>query len=125
MTVQECLDKLVAASLAGKFPSINSNGVCCYRCGDGRECGIGIFIPDELYDPDMDAGMSVRVLLGEYPRLLPHIVPQGCTVSDVQAIQNVHDPLAHGGGKWSHGRFVDALLRLVPMFKGLTPTPAA
>jgi hypothetical protein len=56
--LQEYYDQLMAACDDGTFPSYapdegNSNG-CWYRSPDGKRCAVGIRIPDELYDPELE-----------------------------------------------------------------------
>jgi hypothetical protein len=51
--------------------SLNDIGGCVYRGMDGRKCIVGCFIPDEMYEPEMDknADTSVTGILKNYPDL--------------------------------------------------------
>lgn len=37
-----------------KGRSVNSEGKCSYRGSKGKKCAVGMFIPDDLYTPDME-----------------------------------------------------------------------
>jgi hypothetical protein len=57
---------------------------CAYRTSDGLRCGVGLCIPDSLYDPDWeDSGVSSLLDLPE--SLAPF------QTGLLQAIQNAHD----------------------------------
>lgn len=50
--VQQTAEKLLAQ---GDYAATElNNGGCEYRTKDGRKCAIGVWIPDELYDPKME-----------------------------------------------------------------------
>ena len=51
-------------STLGKHQDI----VCAYRGEEGRKCAIGVLIPDEVYDPAMEA-LSVLMLTERFPSL--------------------------------------------------------
>lgn len=102
-TPQEVFDHIKAAAKAGSFPSYNSEtGKCFYRRED-KACLFGIFIPDEVYDEEMDFNKGKYTSVNadnimqkcgmEYPEFLLDI----CSfhVPMINRLQNVHDTYAH------------------------------
>lgn len=49
---KESMKEHVKANFKGK--SIDENGNCVYRGPDGKKCAVGLFIPDEFYDPMLE-----------------------------------------------------------------------
>lgn len=64
LTKQQMFDKVAEGIIAQGGPSVSvvSDTVhfsaCVYRSANGRKCGVGQLIPDELYVPEME-GLSV------------------------------------------------------------------
>lgn len=51
----------------------STNGATCmYKTPDDRKCAIGLHIPDEIYDPDME-GMGVLTLFVKFPEVKAHL----------------------------------------------------
>ncbi len=71
--------------------SSNSHSVAClYRGRGDLKCAIGIFIPDDLYDKDMEQ-KDVNVLFQEFPEALAAC---GLDVSEkklLRGLQSIHD----------------------------------
>mgnify|MGYP000674499758 CR=1 FL=1 len=102
ITLQEVFDNaLFGARRQGYVPSRQENGGCMYRDPSGLRCGIGFSIPDELYEPVMDAngGRTVRALTDPHLNFFPSLVAffsrcKPCALAD---IQNAHDDLVYAG----------------------------
>jgi hypothetical protein len=81
--------------------SSEKNGTCVYRASDGNKCAVGCFIPDELYEPEMDEGQSeydgidAKTLLKTYPKL-NNFMP--LEVEGLLELQSVHDAFIDGIG---------------------------
>ena len=66
--------------------SVRDDGVCQYRDGLGRMCGIGPLIPDSIYSDSMEGG-GVCMVLGAVAKKLG-----GAPSLDLlELIQRVHD----------------------------------
>jgi hypothetical protein len=92
MNSQELFDIVAKHLLTQDRQSLDSDGSCMYRGCGGRMCAIGVLIPDELYEPWMDAnGALTRVIvaidLGEHYELC-------------RRLQRVHD--VHLPAGWRH-----------------------
>lgn len=121
-TAQEYFDLLVKTSEKGGFPSTQGTGsyFCCrYRTKDGRCCAIGIVIPDDVYNPDMENSPIDELL--EDGLKLEDIGLSNFEPDDIWEIQNVHDMMAtfvttrtYG---WDHDNFIFRL-RLLSCFRG-------
>lgn len=57
MTLQETFDKVVNGLRKQGCRSLK-NGRCRYRGDNGRKCAVGMVIPDEDYNPDMECAVS-------------------------------------------------------------------
>lgn len=93
-TPQEVYNHLKAAFAAGSFPSTNPQR-CLYRDGE-RACHIGIFIPDNLYQPEFETNYLKPVLQELAPRrLFPAWFTESKqgALSFAEALQNTHDTL--------------------------------
>lgn len=55
-----------------KGRSTDSRGNCKYRGPDGRKCAVGVFIPDSIYDTDME-GRSMVAIQDVFP--LKSVIP--------------------------------------------------
>ncbi len=58
ITKQQIFDKVVTHLFKQKIPSIGSCGECSYRGNNGLKCALGIFIPDEIYNNNMEGDIS-------------------------------------------------------------------
>ena len=63
---------------------------CRYRAPDGNRCAVGVFIPDELYTPDMDTRLTSHIQPfpwngGPIGALMP------LTIHGLLELQHVHD----------------------------------
>lgn len=66
LTAQQVFDNALFNLREQKVPSMSAEGTsCAYRGQRGARCGIGWSIPDEVYEPFMDAGhlASIRSLM--------------------------------------------------------------
>lgn len=43
---------------------LNSFGTPCYRGNNGKKCAVGIFLPEDMYHPDMEGKSCINVLRG-------------------------------------------------------------
>lgn len=111
---QEWLDKLIQTSLENNFPSLDDDGdVCRYRGRLGRECAIGVVIPDELYDKAIEGADASYVV--EQSFCLPKWVRE-FSVAALKEVQSTHDLTAYNG-QWNHAEFMERL-RDCEIFKG-------
>jgi hypothetical protein len=60
---------------------------CAYRGDGGNKCSIGVFIPDDVYDPCCE-GASVKEVLEDYPGLTAYMP---LPVRALTQLQDVHD----------------------------------
>jgi hypothetical protein len=94
MSAQEIFDKVVEhLAKQGKRARIAvspGDFRCKYRTPDGLKCAVGVLIPDELYDPEMDSGIvDILYILkqGKFPQLnllIRHMYL-------LAALQSIHD----------------------------------
>lgn len=71
--------------------ALDINGDCKFRGEKGTKCAVGLFIPDEEYDPDMEA-MTLCDIQRDYPDLeLWNLLPIHIW-SDLQHIHDWVDP---------------------------------
>lgn len=90
MNKQEQFDIMVNHLLKQNARSETQGGdegdpICLYRHSDGRKCAVGVLIPDELYEAEME---------GNNPRQLLHLYPELCAYIDKDLagyLQNTHD----------------------------------
>jgi len=61
--------------------------VCQYRNTSGNRCFIGVLIPDELYNEEMES-LRVEKLIGQYESLRPYL---GDDITFLAWIQKLHD----------------------------------
>lgn len=66
MTLQEIFDKAARHLLTQKERSMIGPTLCAYRGPDGKKCAVGIFIPDEKYDPGMEQ-RNLSSLIVQFP----------------------------------------------------------
>jgi len=119
MTKQEYYDLLVKTSLDGGFPAKDywSDG-CKYLAKDGKKCAVGLLIPEDKYDKDLDWLGPIYKVYERHKELIDSILPENITVNDLELIQGKHDShltfcgknLTSGNWKeWDHKVFVDGL----------------
>jgi hypothetical protein len=108
-TPKQVFDKLVQASLDGKFPSMgykDQRDVCCYRGENGRCCAFGLFIPDVFYQENFEGENAENVL--SRSKEIAGCLPTFGTADFWLDIQYAHDNLAVGERNtvWNHTAFV-------------------
>lgn len=123
--LQEWLDRIYTASKTGKFPAGDYDPdedfvECQYRykrdSGEVVACPVGLAIPDRRYSPKCE-NMGAQFLPEHFPDRCPGIVKNNLSLA--REIQRLHDEFA-AEGKWQHGRFMRAVLKL-DGFRGLKP----
>jgi hypothetical protein len=92
--LQPILDRCAAHLMAQARPSLLPHRlgehVCAYRGEDGTRCAVGVFIPDELYSPDMEGFDAEHVLLA--CGLISEREQQGSDRLDLLGhLQTIHD----------------------------------
>jgi hypothetical protein len=71
----------------------SADGRCVYRSVDGYKCAIGHCIPDDLYDPKMDAdpdGLEVGDLRTQFPTVFAAVFGD-IEIGFLIDLQRVHD----------------------------------
>ncbi len=110
MTKREYFNLLVERSAKGLFPSIDSEGRCKYRSPDGMVCPVGLIIPDDRYDVEMERRGVLSLVKDLFFTLSEVENWSGCTVEELAACQVIHDNYAgycvHKVAKWNHEWFV-------------------
>ena len=72
----------------------NGPAQCLYRTRDGSKCAVGILIPDELYQPDMENNPASDMLT-QFGDLYRHIGIGGAgDLSFLDELQSCHDTAA-------------------------------
>jgi hypothetical protein len=98
MTNQEVFDKVVVHLRSMASQSVRLDGVCAYRGIDGLKCAIGIFIPDDVYSPDMEGpDNGVERLLNNFN--LPEL--KEIPIDLLKRLQSAHD----SGDNWGEDGF--------------------
>lgn len=74
----------IKSNFRGK--SINDDDKCLYRGPEGRKCAVGLFIPDENYDPSME-DITATTFFDKYgnEKFMP------LQASGMLELQRVHD----------------------------------
>lgn len=66
---------------------------CAYRGENGMKCAVGVLIPDDMYDPDMDKfggdGTSIDCILHKYPDKVPEWFHENSVF--LESLQDIHD----------------------------------
>jgi len=117
MTKQEYYDLLVKSAQDGTFPSavIHDNMAmqCLYRADQTphslKRCAGGLLIDDEKYSPDLET-VRVTMLALSHPGIFN--LPEGLSVSDINAIQREHDEACDWKNKsivWYKEQFIDCI----------------
>lgn len=88
MTAQEYYDKVITALVERKLPArSDDNDGCRYRTEDGRQCMVGLAMPDEIYAPSLE-GLMLSSLSDE---VVKACIPEGMTEEDMATLQRMHD----------------------------------
>ena len=119
MTNQETFDQCVAHLRQQKVPAME-HGRCRYRTLEGKKCAAGYFIPDDQYDPVIEA-MSLCTCIGER-----HDPGNWCFTNNklgnlecwkehspqlIYFLQEAHDTAARGTYPTETGEFLNTLER--------------
>lgn len=93
MEAQEIFDT-VAKHLFKQGCRAEGPSGCAYRGKNGLKCAVGIFIPDEVYDPRMDeaedyGGTGIESLLNRFREVLPPWFVEHRRL--LMNLQDVHD----------------------------------
>jgi hypothetical protein len=88
MNNQEVFDKVLEHARTQLERAINEEGQCCYFEESGLKCFIGALIPDEVYEPEMEA-VSIYGLVGEYQSMAELF--NGVNLDLLVLLQQVHD----------------------------------
>ena len=89
-------------------------GLCRYLV-DGNKCGVGLFIPDSLYDPDMDRALTLMGGMEEWwhPKLWEALEKLGLESPEkldfLLEMQALHDE--HAGNGEPFDKYLEALER--------------
>jgi len=89
ITNQEIFDKVWNHFVVNKGPASfnNESGMCKYRGDNGAKCAVGLFIPDEDYDPKIE---NYTANADRVTSLLPFTVNDS-KVSYLLELQRCHD----------------------------------
>ena len=100
MDSQTALNEAAAGLMKQGRRSMNAAGDCLYRGPNGLRCGIGLILPDELYDDGLE-GKPVVVIISR-PEISEYF--RGVSTDVLIAIQNTHDLAGQvhvdGGDEW-------------------------
>lgn len=104
-TSQQAFD-IVARHLRaqGRRSMLNKKD-CAYHSKDGCKCGVGIFIPDNLYHPSME-GKYVDVLADYFPDVSSYLPENRGLLSH---LQRTHDEKYLWEAEPHPGRLADAM----------------
>ena len=96
MTSQEAFNKVwdwfvVKKNAASVTYVVGIEVNCAYRGENNTKCAVGIFIPDEMYDPRIE-GMSYRLLFDNRPDIA--CLFSGLTDRFICQLQMAHDEAA-------------------------------
>lgn len=110
VTKQEFFDTVAAHLLSMDDVSWDySRGICAYRGAGGAKCAIGVMIPDELYNPEME-GLGVTSLVADWSQL-SKFIPSISLAAELQAV--------HDNGMLSNKHLVKADLKHIARNHGL------
>lgn len=85
MNAQEIFDT-VLTGLRKQGKASMADGECMYRGDSGMKCAAGMFIPDDVYEPEMEHN-SVGLLIEKHP-VLEYLTPYKHLLDD---LQTAHD----------------------------------
>lgn len=92
-TKQRIIDH-IKTNFKGKSVSKKANGEqCMYRGPNGKKCGVGLFIPDDKYHPDLDnaqasGGTSAYHVLTRHVEIQQHMP---LNIDEMGKFQRIHD----------------------------------
>lgn len=91
----EALNVIVKNLKAGATQSLNAKN-CAYRGENGAKCFIGMLIPDEVYDPQLDQmGCTVTDLANGFlyfkPIQIDYPADSKTKIKVMQMLQSIHD----------------------------------
>lgn len=90
----------IKLNFKGRSIKTGTKDVCMYRGPDGKKCGVGLFIPDPLYDPIFEGrsaeGLKDAIGLNGLPEQVAKLYPEilaafPLKLEGMQKIQNKHD----------------------------------
>ncbi len=98
--VIDCFDKLFAqGGCSMKAMNGNKELLCAYRGDNGRKCAFGLYIPDELYSPQLECcvlpTMHGVVLSPESGILREICVEVGLCPNKMEVLQRKHDAIGN------------------------------
>lgn len=113
MTEQEVFDTVVDHLRKQNYErSVNDNDRCMYQGNDGLKCAVGCLIPDELYDPNLEAKDALQVC-----HILGSKWPPAQHADLLHALQITHDR------HMNKPEYAERSLSMVAKDFGLTYTP--
>lgn len=90
MKKQEIFDKVVKHLLGAADRSIDpATRACRYRGPNGAKCAVGAVLPDEYYNPEMDAAGGLTVWGLTQRPMIPYWMKRNVALLD--ALQQAHD----------------------------------
>ncbi|MFN9029662.1 MAG: hypothetical protein ACK54C_01980 [Betaproteobacteria bacterium] len=114
-------------------PATDDRGECVYRTAEGKRCAVGVLIPDDMYDPDIEGGSCGLVahtftyppctgrshaLKATMDRVYPTLTEDDWWF--LKALQVAHDDSADNGMERFEGAMADVAEK-----HGLIYTPGA
>lgn len=101
MNNQQAFDIAAKHLLTQKRKSFTEGSECAYRGDNGLMCAIGVLIPDDVYDPDME-DTSITSLFEEFPYFSDNW--SLVRVDLLQRLQQIHD-------NWEENQWLEQLQR--------------
>lgn len=123
LTPQQVFDNALFGVRKQRYHRSIRGAACAYRGNNGRKCGIGHSIPDELYHESFDDSENFAVgvlsILGaDRPACQPlKELFQGCNLKLLVRLQSTHDE------SYREKQFFEANMKVVAEEFGLTYTP--
>jgi len=94
MNTQEAFDKTVKFAFKQNKKCVDYNENCLYRGEEGSMCFVGSFIPDDIYDTEMEE-TSASGLIEDYPEVAMVLSLKGMDEAETgifwNYIQRIHD----------------------------------
>lgn len=90
---QEAFDRVVRHLLVQRAKSRlfgRAGSYCAYRGANGFRCAIGGLLPDDVYDPEMEA-LSVDLLIEKFPAV-QDLLPECSMALTLQSVHDKHEP---------------------------------
>jgi hypothetical protein len=88
MTPQQIFDTVVRHLLEQGEPCIDASGKCRYRY-NGKMCAIGVLIPDDVYNTNMEHHPVRQLVEGEWQSSLPAFFRDNLDL--LRSLQQTHD----------------------------------